>query len=206
MQTDGAAGLGGVQEESTEGSNRRLANTLSDQDRDSENRTKVFGSLKLGDMLRVHVPDRGQLIGRLEAKSDTSITLTGKTRGGDISIMMIDALWVRTDARGTGTIVGGVVGLLVGIGVGSNAISVCKKNTGYSIEGDCNMAKYVSGLAFALGGAILGASIGEAVVSWHLTYSLPSYRQRLLEWQHRANSSRLTDGSAQLRLAVSFSL
>lgn len=193
----------GVQEQKAEGTRRRLPSILSDQDRDSENRARAFSRLKLGSMLRIYTLSAGEVVGRLKRKSDASITLIGGTQEVYIAAATIDALWVRRTARGTGAIVGGLVGLAIGIGVGANAKTVCEKNIGYSPGGDCARSKTVLGFAFAIGGAILGASIGQTIPSWHLSYNSSTYDHWSVWWPDHNRGGGTIGPARGLRLAIS---
>ena len=203
VRTDGAAGTGRADKDDNDAITGQSQFTLSDEDWDRKNRPGILDSLKLGSMVRIHILSRGNLTGRLKEKSDTSITLSGEAREVYVSAASIDALWVRGNAKETGAKIGGIVGLVIGLTVASKS----KRKSNIADVPDfaerSTGTKIVYGLAYAVGGGVLGAAIGQKISTWQLSYHAPSSDHRPMSRPGQRRGS-LTDGpTVGLRLAIS---
>lgn len=200
VQAGEGAGSGSSSGETSEGT---FSNNSKWRDLDSRRLAKIVSALSSGSLVRIRVSGQGDIVGHITQKSDSSFTLTGKSRKIIVAAESIDALWVQETANGTGALIGGIVGLALGIGVGLNAKSVCEKNVGYAPGGDCGGATVAYTIALTIGGALAGASIGQTMTSWRLSYSSFGYDYLSMRWPDQIRSGGTTGKAGGLRLAIS---
>ena len=120
-------------------------------------------SLKAGRSVRVGGPGFGTITGSFAGVRDGSLWLGAEPTGRNVPIAGIDSLWV---GRGHGT-TGAIVGLLIGTIVGVAALSGKKCEFG---DDACVTGGTLEFTGIVLGGALLGAIMGDQAKSWDLRY------------------------------------
>ena len=125
-------------------------------------RTLSLRSLHAGRTIRVAGRDIGTITGPVAGVHDGVLWL-GVAPGRSVPLAGIDSVWVSRGHAGTGAIVGSLIGAVVGIAAMSG------KSCDFADTG-CVYGAAFGATGIMLGGALLGAIIGDGAKSWQLRY------------------------------------
>ena len=135
------------------------------QPRQDERLLEKIDRLRPGKLVRVTGDELGKIEGRFLRRTETKLFLRLGDAEIGVSLVAIDALWVRGSAGGTGAIYGGIVVGLVGVGLGAALADYCADD-----GNPCPAAIPIGGLVGATAGAAVGAIIGVFIPKWHQRY------------------------------------
>lgn len=121
--------------------------------------------LRTGEQIRISAEGMQRLVGRAGVASHDTLDFAQDDMVRRIPLPAIDTLWVRGGAGGTGAIIGGTVGAVLGLIALAAAHGTCEYDCGYS------GLEIVGGiLVGAAVGVPVGAIIGGRVQKWHRRY------------------------------------
>lgn len=120
-------------------------------------------SLQAGRTVRVSGRDIGMLTGSVAGVRDGALWLGGSSAERRVPLAGIDSVWVSRGHAGTGALVGGLLGAVVGVA----AISGRSCQLG---DSNCIAGASLAATGIMLSGVLVGALIGGEAKSWELRY------------------------------------
>ncbi len=140
-----------------------LAGSLAGQAPAPDLRALSLRSLQAGRTIRISGREIGTLTGAVAGVRDGALWLGAEPAARSVPLAGIDSVWVSRGHRGTGALIGTLVGAVVASAVMSG------KSCDWSDSG-CITDHLLAGTGIMLGGTLVGVAIGSGAKSWQLRY------------------------------------